>query len=72
MSGKVAAIMVACGCSEGEEQGAWNLLSSVGSDFGVWVTGTELLADTTLVAVRELLIFLPFGAPTEATWAYDG
>ena len=30
-----------------------------------------LLADATLEAVRELVFFFPFGAPTEAAWAYD-
>jgi len=54
-SGKVAAIRDACKCSEGEEQGAKNLLSAMGSDFGAWVTGTLLLADATLAAVMELL-----------------
>jgi len=35
MSGNVAAIREACGCSEGEEPGAKNLLSALGSDFGL-------------------------------------
>jgi len=33
-------------------------------------TGTTLLADTTLAAVRELSFFLPLGVP-EPTLAYD-
>ena len=43
----------------------------MGSDFGGWVPGTLLLADTTWAAVRELLFFLPLGAPAQATLAYD-
>ena len=54
MSGKVAAISDACGCSEGEERGAYNLLSAVGSDLGGRGAGTMLLADATLAAMREL------------------
>jgi len=44
----------------------------VGSDFGAWTTGTTLLADSTLAAVRELLFFLLFKASAEAAWAYNG
>jgi len=72
MSGKVAAIRGACGCSEGEERGAKNLLSAVGRVLCAWVTGARLLADATLAAVRELLFFLPFEPPLEAAWAYQG
>jgi len=71
MSGKVAAINDACWCSEGEERGALNLLSAVGSDFGGWDAGTPVLANATWAAVRELLFFLPLGAPAEAALAYD-
>jgi len=31
----------------------------------------RLLADATLAAVRELLLFLPFEDPLEAAWAYE-
>jgi len=72
MSGKVATIRDACACSEGEEQGAKNLLSAVRSDFGTWLTGTLLLAEATLAAVRELIFFLPLVALDEAALAYDG
>ena len=43
----------------------------MGSDFGGWVAGTLLLADATWAAVRELLFFLPLGAPAEVALAYD-
>jgi len=59
MSGKVAAIRDACGSTEGEERGAKNLLSAVGSDFGGWVTGPLLLADTTK-KIGGLFFFLFF------------
>jgi len=72
MSGKVAAIRGPWGCSEGEERGAKNLLSAVGSDLGAWVAGARLLADATLAAVREFLTFLPFEDPFEAALAYEG
>jgi len=72
MSGKVAAIRDACGCSEGGKRGAKNLLSAVGSDLEGWVTGSLLLADATLGAVRVLLFFLPFETPEAAGLAYDG
>ena len=44
----------------------------VRSDLGTWITGARLLADATLAAVRELLFFLPFEAPLEVAWAYEG
>jgi len=44
----------------------------MGSDLGASVAGTVLLADPALAAVMELLFFLPFGAPLEVAWAYDG
>jgi len=59
MSGKVATIIDTGGCSEGEERGAKNLLLAVGSDFGAWVTGAQLVGDATLAAVRVLVFFLP-------------
>jgi len=39
MSGKVAAIRGACGCSEEEERGAYIFFSAVGSDLGVGLQG---------------------------------
>ena len=45
---------------------------AIGSDLGAWISGARLLADATLAAARELLFFLPFGAPSEAAWAYEG
>jgi len=30
------------------------------------------MAEATLVAVRELLFFLPFEVPLEVAWAYEG
>jgi len=44
----------------------------VGSDLGAWITGARLLVDATLAAMRDLLFFLPFEAPLEAAWAYEG
>jgi len=72
MFGNVAAIRGACWSLEGEERGAYNVLSAVGSNIGAWIAVATLLADALLAAGREHIFFLPFMAPAESAWVYDG